>query len=137
MKLDAGKLGRSYVLGLWLCIVAFVPIAEVRWIFKHSTEPFGPTVLNTFAADLVVVLLHGVAAWGVWKRRRLGYYLSPFVSAYWVVDAAYDFIAHPLPRAPRWAPVIPFILAGVALVWLATPALRSQFSLGFLKAKVA
>jgi hypothetical protein len=65
-----------------------------------------------------------------------GYYLSLLISAYWVVDAAYGFFAVQLTNAPRWFSAIPFALGAVALAWLASPALRSRFSLAFRKVKV-
>jgi hypothetical protein len=136
MKLDAGKLGRSYMLGLWLCIAALIPIVVARWFLKHPAEPLNRTGWNSIAIMSGVALLDGFAARGVWRRRAWGYYLSLLISAYWAFNGAYDFFARPLANAPRWTYAIPFIFGAVALMWLTTPALRSQFSLAFRKAKV-
>ena len=135
-KLDTGRLGRGYLVGLWLGTVALIPTAAAKWIFERSGAPFDSTEWNTGAVMLGVILVHGIAAWGVFRPRSWGYYLSLAISAYWVVDSAYNFFAVPLTGAPSWLPVVPFVLGAVALAWLASPALRSQFSLTLHKAKV-
>ena len=135
-KLDTGWLGRGYLVGLWLGTIALILIAAGKWIFEKSGAPFYSTEWNTGAVMLGAVLVHGIAAWGVFRPRSWGYYLSLVISAYWLVDSAYDFFAVPLTAAPSWFPAIPFVLGAVALAWLASLALRSQFSLTFHKARV-
>ena len=135
-KLDTGRLGRGYLAGLWPGTVALILITAGKWIFEKHGAPFDSTEWNTGAVMLGAILVHGIAAWGVFRLRSWGYYLSLAISVYWLVDSVYDFFAVPLTVVPSWFSAIPFVLGAVALAWLASPALRSQFSLTFHKAKV-
>jgi hypothetical protein len=135
-KLDIGKLGRVYLAGLWLGVIALFLVGGGKWIFEQSGTPFGRTDWNTVGMMLCIVLLHTIAAWSVLRQLSWGYYLSLAISACWVIDAVYDFFAIPLTAAPRWSPAIPLVLGTVALIWLVSPALRSQFSLASRKTRV-
>lgn len=134
MKLNAGNLGRGYLVTLWLGVTGLMVVAFGKWTFEHWGASFDRVEWNSNASILVVALLHGATALGVIRRQRWSYYLSLALSMYWVIDSAYDLVTPPLTRAPRWFPATFFIPGAVALVWLVTPALRSQFSGAIRKA---
>jgi len=129
-------MGRGYVAGLWLAAAAMGLIAVGKWLYEHSGPTHDRVVWNTGVVILAVTLVHCIAAWGTFRRRFWGYCSSLAISAYWIVDSAYDFFATPLTNAPRWVFSIPFALSAVALAWLASPALRSQFPSPFRNPKV-
>src|ERR1700675_2930405 len=96
-------------------------------MYEHSASEHGQAVLNSGVVILVVTLVHGTAAWGIFRRHLWGYFGSLILCVYWIVNSAHDFFVPPPTAAPRWFSSIPFVLNVAALIWLASPALRSQF----------
>ena len=135
-KLDLGRIGRGYVAGLWLAFAAIFLIGGATRIYGYSTQANDQEVLKASVVILIILLVHGVSAWGLFRRRFWGYCSSLVISAYWIVDSAYGFFPPYLTAAPRWFSAIPFVLNAMALAWLASPALRSQFKSPFRDAKV-
>ena len=122
--------------GLWLSTAEIFLIAGGKWIYEQSGSEYGRSARNTAIVILIATLVHGVSAWGIFRRRFWGYCSSLVISAYWIVDSAYGFFPPYLTAAPRWLPSIPFVLNAVALAWLASPSLRSQFPSPFRNPKV-
>ena len=112
-------------------------LAVGKWAFEEPRALFGRAAWYAIALIVGVALVHGIVARGVFRRRPWAYYFSLVLYAYWGINSAYDFFAPPLTKAPRGFSVMLFVLAAVALAWLISPALRSQFPLGFGKTKVA
>ena|SRR5712664_2226879 len=129
-------MGRAYVAGLWLATAAIFLIVGGKWIYEHPGPTYDRVVWNCGVVILVVILVHCITAWGTFQRRFWGYCSSLVINVYSIVDSAYDFFAPPLTAAPRWVFSIPFVLNAVALAWLASPALRSQFKSPFRNPKV-
>ncbi|PYT61849.1 MAG: hypothetical protein DMG35_08505 [Acidobacteria bacterium] len=136
-KLDAGRLGCNYLAGLWLGMVALALAAQRNLVLERFGAAFGRTEWHGSIVILSMAFVCGIASWSVFRRRIWGYYLSLAISVYLMVNSAYDFFALPFNGPRHWFPGILFFLGTVALVWLVSPALRSQFSLAVHKAKAA
>ena len=140
-KLDIGRLGLSYVAVLWLGATSLILVAVRNWILEYRKVSLGVSLDCCWSYSGVVLLgaalVHGIASWGVFRKRLWSYYLSLAISVWWVINGAYDFFALPFTGPRHWTPAILLVLAAVALAWLVSPALRSQFPRAFLKAKVA
>ncbi len=76
---------------------------------------------------LLAAFVHGVAAWGVIRRRKWSYYLSLAICVYWVIEIGYGLVTRGTDGG--WFSVLFFVLGAIALAWLLIPAARSQFSL--------
>jgi hypothetical protein len=133
LKRDVGKLGRSYLVVLWLGMTVLLLVGFLVGIGRMAFRGYsGPDVIafwRTSAVILVAALVHGATAWGVVLRRRWSYYLSLAFAVYWISLSGYHLVnGERLTLAPLWFNAIFFVPCVVALGWLVSPALRSQFS---------
>ena len=135
-KLDIARLGRGYVALLWLGAAAFILLGMRNWILEYLKGSPGPHWSDDGVSLLSVALVQGIASWGVFRKHHWSYYLSLLVSAWWVINGAYDFFALPLTGPRHWVPAMLFVLGGAALALLLSPLLRSQFPPTLRKAKV-
>jgi hypothetical protein len=134
-KLDIGKLGRGYVAGLWLAMVALAFTAQVNLILEGFGTSFGRIEWHDSVLLLTIAFVYGIASWGVFRKQLWSYYLSLVISADLMVNCAYNFFAYPFTGPRHWFPAILFFLGAVALGWLVSPALRAQFP-AFRKTRV-
>ena len=125
VKLNVGKLGRSYVSVLWLTMMALFVFAIAKGIAEEATSPVFPW--EGYAVLVVGVLVQGGGAWGVIRRRRWGYYLSLAIAVYSVSLSGYDFVTRQ-GRVNHWGYLLFLVPSTIALAWLVTPGARSQFS---------
>lgn len=121
---------------LWLSITVIALIGMVNWI-RDRTGGSQTATLGDLSVLVGFALVSGIAAWGVFRKYLWSYFLSLVMCAYLIVNSAYDFFALPFAGLRHWTPAILLVLSAVALVWLASPSLRSQFPPGFRKAKAA
>ena len=119
---------------LWLSLIVLALIGMVNWI-SDQTSGRQTAALSDLAALLVFALVPGIAAWGVFRRGLWSYYLSLALSLYLAIDSGYDFFALPFTGPRHWTPAVLLVLATLALAWLVSPALRSEFPPGFRKIK--
>jgi hypothetical protein len=120
---------------LWLSLTVLAGKGMVTWISESTTSDGQTATLSDLAVLLGFALVPGIAAWGVFRRRLWSYYLSLALSLYLAINSGYDFFALPFTGFRHWTPAILLVLAAVALAWLVSPTLRSEFPSGFRKIK--
>jgi hypothetical protein len=135
-ELDVGKVGRGYVATLWLGMVALALTAQVKLVLGRFGASFGRTERDDTILLLSIAFVYGIASWGVFRKQLWSYYLSLVIGADLMVNSAYNFFAYSFTGPRHWFPAILLFLGAVALAWLVSPALRSQFPLTFRKTKV-
>ena len=119
---------------LWLSITAIAFIGMVNWI-RDRTGGGQTATLGDLYVLVGFSLVPGLAAWGVFRKHLWSYFLSLVMCAYLIVNSAYDFFALPFTGFRHWAPAVLLVLGAVALAWLVSPSLRSEFPPWFRKAK--
>jgi hypothetical protein len=117
-------------------MLTLVLTAQVKLMLGRFGASFGRTEWDDTILFLSIAFVYGIASWSVFQRRLWGYYLSLVISADLMVNSAYNFFAYPFTGPRHWFPAILLFLGAVALAWLVSPSLRSQFPLTLRKARV-